>query len=88
MEIATRDKSVISALYTEVTKNLEASKLILSQQTPVIQILDTPVLPLIDQRKSFAVIIIMSFVISFIISMILLVVEFLFLARSQVTEPI
>jgi hypothetical protein len=51
VEIATRDKSVIAALYTEVTKNLEASKMLLSQQTPVIQPLDLPGITLYDNKK-------------------------------------
>jgi hypothetical protein len=50
-EIANRDKSVLSVLYTEVTKNLEMSKLMLSQQTPVIQVLDTPESLLNDNKK-------------------------------------
>jgi len=41
-EIASRDKAVLGTLYVEVTKNLEASKLLLNQQMPIIQILDTP----------------------------------------------
>lgn len=51
-EIANRDKTVLSTLYAEVTKNLEASKLILTQQTPVIQLLDRPSYLLDDNRKS------------------------------------
>jgi hypothetical protein len=51
VEIANRDKAVISTLYTEVTKNLEASKLLLSQQTPIIQLLDRPSLLLDDKQK-------------------------------------
>lgn len=50
-EIATRDKTVLATLYTEVTKNLEASKMILSQQTPVIQLLDRPSFLLNDNKK-------------------------------------
>ncbi|PZR25740.1 MAG: hypothetical protein DI535_16905 [Citrobacter freundii] len=50
-EIATRDKTVLTTLYGEVTKNLEANKLILSQQMPVIQLLDTPSLLLEDNKK-------------------------------------
>ena len=52
IEIASRDKSVLATLYAEVTKNLEASKLILSQQTPVIQRLDSPGYLLDDNKKS------------------------------------
>jgi uncharacterized protein involved in exopolysaccharide biosynthesis len=51
VEITTRDKAVLATLYTEVTKNLEASKLLLSQQTPVIQLLDEPGYLLRDNKK-------------------------------------
>ena len=54
VEIATRDKTVIATLYTEVTKNLEVSKLLLSQQTPVIQLLDKPGLTLYDNKRSLS----------------------------------
>lgn len=50
-EIANRDKTVLATLYAEVTKNLEASKLLLSQQTPVIQLLDRPGELLDDNKK-------------------------------------
>ncbi|TXJ24989.1 MAG: hypothetical protein E6Q24_15715 [Chitinophagaceae bacterium] len=50
-EIATRDKTVLSTLYAEVVKNLEASKLIMSQQAPVIQVIDSPSQLLEDQKK-------------------------------------
>lgn len=60
VEIATRDKAVITALYTEVTKNLEASKLILSQQTPVIQVLDTPALLLPDKKKGLLFVLVIA----------------------------
>jgi uncharacterized protein involved in exopolysaccharide biosynthesis len=49
-EIATRDKTVSSTLYAEVVKNLETLKLSLINQTPVIQVLDSPKFPLFDQR--------------------------------------
>ncbi len=45
-----RDKNVSSALYGEVVKNLETMKLSLINQTPVIQVLDMPKYPLLDQR--------------------------------------
>jgi hypothetical protein len=51
VEIANRDKTVLATLYAEVTKNLEASKMILSQERPVIQILDEPGLALENKRK-------------------------------------
>ncbi len=51
VEIASRDKTVLATLYAEVTKNLEASRLLLSQQTPVIQQLDSPGILLDDNKK-------------------------------------
>jgi uncharacterized protein involved in exopolysaccharide biosynthesis len=52
VEIANRDKAVLSTLYAEVTKNLEASKMMLAQQTPVIQLLDKPGILLDDNKMS------------------------------------
>ena len=52
VEIAMRDKTVLGTLYAEVTKNLEASKMLLSQETPVIELLDRPESLLKDMRKS------------------------------------
>jgi uncharacterized protein involved in exopolysaccharide biosynthesis len=49
-EIASRDKTVLATMYAEVVKNLEASKVLLSQETPVIQLLDTPAHLLKDNR--------------------------------------
>jgi hypothetical protein len=72
VEIATRDKSVIATLYTEVVKNLEASKLLLSQQTPVIQLLDTPGLSMYDNKKGLAFLVI---VFCFVSVMIYLAIE-------------
>ena len=60
VEIATRDKAVIGTIYTEVTKNLEASKLILSQQTPIIQVLDSPGAALKDERKGLAYLLVLG----------------------------
>jgi hypothetical protein len=45
-EILARDKTMVSTIFAEVVKNLEISKTILSQFTPVIQIVDESTLPL------------------------------------------
>jgi hypothetical protein len=60
VEIATRDKSVLATIYIEVVKNLEASKLILSQESPVIQLLDSTESSMVDKRKSVAFLLILS----------------------------
>ncbi|GAA0540108.1 hypothetical protein LX66_2299 [Chitinophaga japonensis] len=41
-----RDKLILQTMYAEVVKNLEISKMAMAQETPVIQIVDTPILPL------------------------------------------
>jgi hypothetical protein len=45
-DLVTRDKTVLQAVYAEVLKNLEMSKLSMSQEMPIIQIVDTPIMPL------------------------------------------
>jgi hypothetical protein len=45
-EVKNRDKLMLTQIYGEVIKNLEISKMQLSQETPTIQIVDTPSLPL------------------------------------------
>ncbi|MBS1590828.1 MAG: hypothetical protein JST07_01820 [Bacteroidetes bacterium] len=60
-EISVRDKTVIATIYAEVMKNLETSKILLSQQTPVIQILDKSEFPLVNGKyKSSTISIIFS----------------------------
>jgi len=67
VEIASRDKSVVAAVYSEVIKNLEASKLLFSQQMPIIQLLDAPGQSLFDNRKSkFVLAIIGAFIFGFL----------------------
>ncbi|MGN6494937.1 MAG: hypothetical protein ACTHLE_23320 [Agriterribacter sp.] len=51
VEIANRDKTVLATMYAEVAKNLEASKVLLSQESPVIQMLDKPTYLLKDKKK-------------------------------------
>ena len=52
-EVSSRDKSIVFSIYAEVTKNLEMSRIALVSQTPVIQLLDVPKFPLMDDRKSY-----------------------------------
>jgi hypothetical protein len=51
-EIAVRDKNMIGTIFAEVVKNLEISKTLLSQETPVIQIVDMSSSPLERLRPS------------------------------------
>lgn len=45
-ELVTRDKVVLQTMYAEVVKNLELSRMAMAQETPIIQIVDIPILPL------------------------------------------
>lgn len=46
VELAARDKAILQTVYGEVVKNLEMNKLALLRETPLIQIIDRPILPL------------------------------------------
>jgi hypothetical protein len=50
-EIATRDKVMLGTIFSEVVKNLEISKTLLQQSTPIVQIVDTSTFPL--DREEF-----------------------------------
>jgi hypothetical protein len=45
-EISVREKTMVGTIFAEVVKNLEISKTILNQETPVIQMVDMSSLPL------------------------------------------
>ncbi len=51
-ELITRDKIVLQTMYAEVVKNLEVSRMTMAQETPIIQIVDVPILPLKKEKKS------------------------------------
>ncbi len=50
-ELTTRDKTMLATVYGEVVKNLELAKFTLSQETPVIQVIDSVGLPLVKNRR-------------------------------------
>lgn len=60
VEVSQREKTITYALYSEVIKNLEASRMALASQTPIINILDSPKYPLDDQRKSLSLLLLMA----------------------------
>lgn len=51
-EKTVRDKAMLATVYSEIVKNLELAKFTLSQETPVIEVLDTPILPLPSKKAS------------------------------------
>lgn len=54
-KVAGRNELLIGSLYTEVVKNLESAKTMLMVQTPVIQVIDTPKLPLELQKTGLKI---------------------------------
>ena len=66
-EISQRDKTVIFELYAEVMKNLEISRMMLINQTPVIQLLDRPREPLVDTRSSLFLVSLIGLAIGFLL---------------------
>lgn len=50
MEVSSRDKLMLQTIYGEVVKNLELAKMTMAQETPVIQVVDGPMLPLKVQK--------------------------------------
>lgn len=52
-EISSRDKVMQGTIYAEIVKNLEISKTSLIQETPTVQIVDAPVLPLKDDKTDW-----------------------------------
>lgn len=54
-EISKRDKVMQSTIYAEIVKNLEISKTALIQETPTIQVVDEPELPLKDNKTRISI---------------------------------
>lgn len=66
---------VLGTAYGEVIKNLELAKITLQKETPLYQVIDEPVLPLISERKSKLIFLILGGVIGAIITAIILVIQ-------------
>jgi hypothetical protein len=80
VELKTRDKTVLGALYSEVVKNLELSRISLSQQTPVIQILDQPGYPLVNKKKTLPFLIVVFAFGSLSFSVLIMALRILFIS--------
>jgi len=70
-ELSQREKQIQQTLYAEVVKNLEFSRMALNNLTPVIHVLDRPVLPLKDRQQPWYEILIGALGTSLIISLLL-----------------
>ena len=77
-----RNVEVLNTMYLELVKNIEVSKLTLLNQTPIIQVIDRPTLPLEDTKLSAVLVFVISFVLSFLISV------FYFVFRKMIADSL
>ena len=77
-----RNVEVLNTMYLELVKNIEVSKLTLLNQTPIIQVIDRPTLPLEDTKLSTVLVFVISFVLSFLISV------FYFVFRRMIADSL
>ena len=59
-----RNVEVLNTMYLELVKNIEVSKLTLLNQTPIIQVIDKPILPLEDTKMSIFLVLLITIFIS------------------------
>jgi hypothetical protein len=64
VDIKERDKIVLSTVFSETVKNLESSKTMLAQETPTVQIVDEPELPLKKNKLKYSIAILIGLIIS------------------------
>jgi uncharacterized protein involved in exopolysaccharide biosynthesis len=69
------DVQASTAIYAEIVKNLEVSRISLLQETPLIQVIDKPVLPLIKSQTSKVEAIVIGFVTGLFIMIIFLITK-------------
>ena len=55
VEVRERDKIVLTTIYSETVKNLESSKMMLAQETPTVQIVDEPEIPLKKNKLKYSI---------------------------------
>lgn len=67
------DVQANSAIYGEIVKNLELAKISLRQETPLIQVIDEPILPLDDEKTGIVKVGLTGLIIGFFLSIIYLV---------------
>ena len=63
-----RRVEVLNAMYLEIIKNLEISKITLLNNTPIINIIDKPILPLDEDRQPIAILALLGFILGAFLS--------------------
>ena len=77
------EMQVNAALYTELLKNLEIAELTLKKETPLIQVIDKPVLPLKNQKMGRSIGALIGLIIGCIFTIIFLGVRFIIKQPKQ-----
>ncbi len=67
IEVKQRDKIVLTTIFSETVKNLESSKTMLAQETPTVQIVDEPELPLKKNKLKYSIAILSGMLLSVIL---------------------
>lgn len=75
IETTLRDKTLLATIFANVTQNLEMAKFTLSQETPVIQIIDAPNFPLKKEKVSKLKIAIVFSLLFFFIAIIYIIIH-------------
>ena len=75
---AFRQVEVLNTMYIEIIKHTELAKMTLLNQTPIIQIIDKPILPINKTKKSLKVWLIIGAFLGFCISTFLIIIKKLF----------
>ena len=75
-EMSQRDKLVLNTLYAEVVKNVEILRISLINQKPIIQVLDLPKFPLVNQQKSFLIIELLGLLAGLVIGLLYLLLAY------------
>ena len=70
-----RNVEVLNTMYLELVKNIEVSKLTLLNQTPIIQVIDKPILTLEDTKMSIFLVLLITIFISTTFSIIYIVLR-------------
>jgi len=82
-ELIGRDKIMLATIYTEVVKNLEISKVALSQETPVMQVIDNVMLPLKRNEVKKTVAILIGGLIMLFVTCVFFGLRFLIIVRHR-----
>lgn len=77
-ELKQKDLTIVMAIYGEVIKNLEFSKMTQAQQTPIFQVLDTPKYPLLNSKLHLNKLLLMGFGAGMLISFFICFIKFIY----------